>query len=159
VTRSYLETEQDWQARTSNMALADIDDLLTRLSPAAEDTRTIVGRAVAMKRRIELANASRPNPQDPPPDPAGLIEVYLPEGGPNCVQSRDMRAKYYYAVEMPDGRRVIRMPWHEFYRLAFSIHNGAGPNGACWLDCNPSLVDRFPKNPPPPPAAPYEERG
>jgi hypothetical protein len=148
------QIEKQWQARANSMTLDQVEDALMRLSTSPKCDVELIARAVMMRRRIELVNASRPDPQAPPPDPVGLVEVFLPEGGPCCVQSRTIRNKFYYAE--PRGERfAIKMPWHEFHGLAFGTAGTVGPNGGAWLECNPHLTDRLPKNPaPPPPAAP-----
>src|SRR5262249_42029125 len=115
----------------------------------------LIGRAVMTRRLGELINASKPNPQAPPPDPAGMVEVIVPPGGAGCVQSLTIPRKYYYAT-VKDDRTLIAMPWPEFHALMTGHANGPGPNGATWACANPHLVDRLPKNPAPPPAAPLQ---
>ncbi|OKO74514.1 hypothetical protein AC629_34995 [Bradyrhizobium sp. NAS80.1] len=144
------EFERNTEALARELTLEDVDDELCRL-PASPDTdRDLIARAVMMRRRLELIDASRPNPMAPPPDPDGMVEANLPEGAATCVQDRMLRGKYFYAEDR-GGRLVIRLPWRTFYDLANSIHvSGSGPNGAAWWLANPHLSDRLPKNGPPP---------
>jgi hypothetical protein len=153
------QIEKQWQARANSMTLDQVEDMLVRLPTQPKTGVELVARAVCMERRITLINASRPDPQAPPPDPVGLIEVIVPAGAECCVQSRTLRNKFYYG-ELRGERHIIKMPWHEFVGIAnATVTNGAaGANGACWWECNPHLVAHLPKNDPPPAPAPYQEQ-
>jgi hypothetical protein len=129
------------------MTLDEIDAALAALPITPTTDEDLIKRSDLMVRRVELYNEihNRAPQQVAPSQP--LVDVIVPPGGPSCVQSRSILGKFYYAEEK-DGRRIIRMPWSEFYAIAFATsHNSAGPNGGTWLDCNPHLADRLPKNP------------
>jgi hypothetical protein len=152
------QIERRWQQRANTMTLSEVETELVRLPTTPKNDDQLIGRAVMAKRRGELVDASRPNPNDPPPDPVGLVEVFVPEGGAGCVQSRTMRGKYFYSELRDDGRQIIKLPWYEFVGIAnATTGSGAGPNGQCWWEANPHLKAMLPVNPPPPPAAPLQE--
>jgi hypothetical protein len=136
----------------SQMTLAEVNAELLRLPASPQNDRDLLARCAMMKRRHEILEAQRKPPREVDQAPIGdMCDVIVPPGyNVSCVQSRTIRGKYFY-VEMRGDNRVIRMPWSEFYSLAFATHTGtAGVNGAVWLESNPSLVARLPRNLPPP---------
>jgi hypothetical protein len=139
------------------MTLDEIDAAIAALPIEPQDDDALLARADLVRRRTEMIDATRnPHPQQKIAQfqPGNLVEVIVPPGGAGAVQSRTIMGKYYYA-EVKDGHTVIMMPWDEFRAIAFAVHNsGSGPSGGAWLDANPHLVDRFPKNPAPPIAGP-----
>jgi len=149
MTMALEQIEKHWQQRASKLSIAEVEAELERLPTSPKTDDEIVGRASLMRRYLELTSAGKPNP---PPDPAGLIEVVVPEGGATCVQSLTIPRKFYYAT-MQDGRAVIRMPWRELSAIIFGTSGTDGPSGGLWLAANPHLQARFPQNPPPPLAA------
>jgi hypothetical protein len=144
-----ITIEKRWMQRANGMTLAEIELELEKLPVSPKSDDDLIGRAVLARRRLELVDASKPNLQAPPPDPAGMVEVIVPDGGGTCVQSRTMPRKFYYAT-VKDGRATIAMPWAEFNAIAFATAGTAGPSGGQWLECNPHLKSRFPQNPPAP---------
>jgi hypothetical protein len=151
------EIERRWQQRANGMTLAEIEAELKALPIAPKTDDQIVGRAVLARKRIELVDAERNTPPqtDPLPPASAMVTAFIPDGAyVTSVQSRSLRGVYYHVQVDKTGRRTIMLPWLEFHSLAFGHSNTAGVNGGRWLDCNPHLVDRLPKNPAPPPAAP-----
>jgi len=100
--------------------LSEIDSSLLLLPVAPTTDEDLLERAALMRRRLELVSAGRPDLRTPP-DPAGMVEVFVPEGGAGCVMSRTLCNRFYYASEEDDGRFIIKMPWSEFYALALVI--------------------------------------
>jgi hypothetical protein len=142
--------------KAAGMSLEEVEAELIRLPASPNNDRDLIARAVMAKRRCEILDAARPNPNAPPPvDQAGLVDIVVPDGvDVSCIQSRTIMGRYYYR-ELRGDQWIIRAPWSEFYTLAFGIHNSAGVNGAVWCAANPHLTDRLPKNSPPPiPEAP-----
>jgi len=149
------QIETHWQKRANKLSITELELELERLPTSPKTDNEIVGRATLMRRYLELTSANRPDPQAPPPDPAGMVEVTIPSGGPSCVQSMTQPRKYFYSVIKGD-RAMISLPWPELRAIIFGTSGTAGLNGGAWLACNPHLQNRFTPNPPPPPPAPLQ---
>jgi len=124
--------------------------MLVRLPAQPKIGTEVIARAVMARRRGELIDAAKPNPNDPAPDLGGLVEVICPPGWSACVQSKTIRNRFYYP-ETNGEHTTIKLPWHEFIALT-RVTECSGPNGGCWLEANPHLAALFPKNAPPVPA-------
>ncbi|UGY03272.1 hypothetical protein [Bradyrhizobium quebecense] len=145
--------------KVARMTLAEVDAELPRWPSSPEDDRDVIARALLMQRRHDFVAAdidrrAREAAAHAVEEP-GLVDVVIPaELGATAIASRDRPGAFYYP-ELRAGRYVARMPWGAFHALAMSMSGSAGPsgiavNGAAWLEANPALAARLPRNAPPP---------
>ncbi|WP_407152249.1 hypothetical protein [Bradyrhizobium sp. ORS 86] len=132
------------------MSDGEIEAALLSMPASPTDDEDVLERAALVRCQLDRRNtAAMQATQAPPASPATVEVIVPPELGATCIQSVDRR-KYFYPRSTEDGRVVIDLPWDTFRKLAFATPGETNVSPANWLACNPHLVDRLPKNAPPP---------